>query len=86
MAAGAGGDSKLPTSHVGREQVLDALKAAFAADEDTVRDVIHTFNARGLAALDPRWPRGRPRLISDLDIAASALASGRRQRITLHDP
>ena len=29
MAAGAEGDSNLPTSHVGREQVLDALKAAF---------------------------------------------------------
>jgi hypothetical protein len=24
-----------------------------AAGEDTVRDVIHAFNARGLAALDP---------------------------------
>jgi Winged helix-turn helix len=34
-----------------------------AADEDTVRDVIHTFNAKGLAALDPRWAGGRPRLI-----------------------
>jgi hypothetical protein len=29
MAAGAEGDSNLPTSHDGREQVLDALKAAF---------------------------------------------------------
>lgn len=29
MAAGTAGDSDLPTSHVGREQVLDALKAAF---------------------------------------------------------
>jgi hypothetical protein len=29
MAAGTEGDSDLPTSHVGREQVLDALKAAF---------------------------------------------------------
>ncbi|MCE0764611.1 helix-turn-helix domain-containing protein [Pseudonocardia kujensis] len=25
-----------------------------AADEDTVRDVIHAFNERGLAALDPQ--------------------------------
>jgi hypothetical protein len=39
-----------------------------AADEDTVRDVIHTFNAKGLAALDPRWAGGRLRLISDGDI------------------
>jgi DUF1707 SHOCT-like domain len=29
MAAGEEGDSNLPMSHVGREQVLDALKAAF---------------------------------------------------------
>ena len=29
MAKGAEGDSNLPVSHVGREQVLDALKAAF---------------------------------------------------------
>jgi Domain of unknown function (DUF1707) len=29
MAAGTEGDSNLPVSHVGREQVLDALKAAF---------------------------------------------------------
>jgi hypothetical protein len=40
-----------------------------AAGEDTVRDVIHAFNERGLAALDPRWAGGRPRLIGDDDIA-----------------
>jgi len=40
-----------------------------AADEDTVRDVVHLFNAKGLAALDPQWAGGRPRLISDDDIA-----------------
>jgi transposase len=42
-----------------------AIARLVAADEDTVRDVIHTFNAKGLAALDPRWAGGRPRLISD---------------------
>jgi transposase len=36
-----------------------------AADEDTVRDVIHRFNQIGLACLDPRWAGGRPRLLSD---------------------
>jgi transposase len=40
-----------------------------AAHEDTVRDVIHSFNEIGLACLDPRWARGRPRLITDEDIA-----------------
>ncbi|MFJ4866958.1 helix-turn-helix domain-containing protein [Streptomyces sp. NPDC088748] len=26
---------------------------------------MHAFNEKGLAALDPRWAEGRPRLISD---------------------
>ena len=46
-----------------------AIARLVAADEDTVRDVIHAFNAKGLAALDPRWAGGRPRLISDDDTA-----------------
>src|SRR5215470_10545066 len=47
---------------------VSAIARLVAADEDTVRDVIHAFNAKGLAALDPRWAGGRPRLISDGDI------------------
>nr|WP_305144224.1 helix-turn-helix domain-containing protein [Streptomyces sp. LUP47B] len=46
-----------------------------AADEDTVRDVIHRFNEIGLACLDPRWAGGRPRLLSPDDedfVAATA--------------
>jgi len=42
-----------------------AIARLVAADEDTVRDVIHAFNRKGLAALDPQWAGGRPRLISD---------------------
>jgi transposase len=38
---------------------VPAVARLVAADEDTVRDVIHAFNERGLAALDPRWG-GRP--------------------------
>jgi transposase len=38
-----------------------------AADEDTVRDVIHRFNEIGLAALDPQWAGGRPRQLSPDD-------------------
>ncbi|GAB2754997.1 IS630 family transposase [Kitasatospora kifunensis] len=38
-----------------------------AADEDTVRDVIHRFNEIGLACLDPRWAGGRPRQLSPDD-------------------
>jgi transposase len=48
---------------------VSAIARLIAADEDTVRDVIHAFNERGLAALDPQWAGGRPRQISDEDIA-----------------
>ena len=47
---------------------VSAIARLVAADEDTVRDVIHLFNAKGLAALDPRGAGGRPRRISDEDI------------------
>jgi transposase len=48
---------------------VPAIARLVAADDDTVRDVIHAFNERGLAALDPRWAGGRPRLISNDDVA-----------------
>jgi transposase len=48
---------------------VPAIARLVAADEDTVRDVIHAFNEKGLACLDPKWAGGRPRLISDDDIA-----------------
>ena len=44
----------------------------------TVRDVIHLFNAKGLAALDPRWAGGRPRLIGDDDVAVIVAAARSR--------
>ena len=47
---------------------VQAIARLVAADEDTVRDVIHAFNQWGLAALDPRWAGGRPRRISDDDV------------------
>lgn len=37
------------------------------ADEDTVRDVIHAFNDKGLACLDPHWAGGRPRQLKSDD-------------------
>ena len=57
---------------------VPAIARLVAADEDTVRDVVHLFNAKGLAALDPRWAGGRPRLISDDDIAVIAGAATAR--------
>ncbi|MGW9557853.1 IS630 family transposase [Nocardiopsis sp. NPDC055551] len=35
-----------------------------AADEKTVREVIHAFNTQGLSCLDPKWAGGRPRLLT----------------------
>jgi transposase len=42
---------------------VKAICELVQAHEDTVRDVIHAFNDKGLAALDPRWAGGRPRLL-----------------------
>jgi transposase len=58
--------------------LVPAIARLVAADEDTVRDVIHLFNAKGLAALDPRWAGGRPRLISDEDIEVIVTAARTR--------
>jgi transposase len=48
---------------------VSAIARLLAAQEDTVRDVVRAFNEKGLAALAPQRAAGRPRLISDDDIA-----------------
>ena len=58
--------------------LVPAIARLVAADEDTVRDVIHAFNAKGLAALDPQWAGGRPRLISDEAIEVIVTAATTR--------
>ena len=58
--------------------LVPAIARLVAADEDTVRDVIHLFNQKGLAALDPQWAGGRPRLISDGDIEVIVTAATTR--------
>jgi transposase len=55
-----------------------AIARLVAADEDTVRDVVHLFDQKGLAALDPQWAGDRPRLISDDDIALIVKAATTR--------
>ena len=55
-----------------------AIARLVAADEDTVREVIHLFNEKGLAALDPQWAGGRPRLISDEDVELIVTAATTR--------
>jgi transposase len=57
---------------------VPAIARLVAADEDTVRDVIHLFNAKGLAALDPRWAGGRPRRIGDEDTEVIVAAATTR--------
>ena len=48
---------------------VPAIARLVAAHPDTVRDVIHAFNAQGLTALEPHWAGGRPRRIGDDDVA-----------------
>jgi transposase len=57
---------------------VPAIARLVAADEDTVRGVIHLFNRKGLAALDPQWAGGRPRLISDDDVSVIVAAATTR--------
>jgi hypothetical protein len=58
--------------------LVPAIARLVAADEDTVRDVIRLFNQKGLAALDPQWAGGRPRLISDEAIEVIVAAATTR--------
>ena len=63
---------------------VPAIAALVAAHPDTVRDVIHAFNAHGLATLEPHWAGGRPRRISDQDIDfVVAMATTRPKRLGL---
>jgi transposase len=57
---------------------VPAIARLVAADEDTVRDVIHLFNQKGLAVLDPQWAGGRPRRISDDDVELIVAAATTR--------
>ena len=59
-------------------RLVPAIARLVAADEDTVRDVIHLFNQKGLAALDPQWAGGRPRLICDDNIEVIITAARTR--------
>jgi hypothetical protein len=57
---------------------VPAVARLVAADEDTVREVIHRFNELGMRALDPRWGRRlrppRPRRAHPRPARAPALA------------
>src|SRR5437660_5620054 len=55
----------VPASDSGN--TVPAIARLVAADEDTVREVIHRFDEVGMRSLDPRWAGGRPRRISAED-------------------
>jgi transposase len=64
---------------------VPAIARLVAAHPDTVRDVIHAFNAQGLGALEPHWAGGRPRRITDQDVAF-VVATARQRPTKLHLP
>src|SRR6202142_2180043 len=55
--------------------LVPAIARLVAANEAAVWEVIHLFNDKGLAALDPQWAGGRPGLISDNDVEVIAAAA-----------
>ncbi|HKY14070.1 MAG TPA: helix-turn-helix domain-containing protein, partial [Microthrixaceae bacterium] len=48
---------------------VPAIAKLVATSEDRVREMIHRFNDKGMASLDPQWAGGRPRLITTDDEA-----------------
>ena len=53
----------LLASNVGNS--VPQIAAMWMTDESHVRRVIHEFNERGMASLDPDYRGGRPRRITD---------------------
>jgi transposase len=49
----------------GQGQAVRDITSLMQVSEDYVRDVIHAFNERGFAALDPKWSGGRPKTIGE---------------------
>jgi transposase len=46
-------------------QAVADITSLMQVSADYVRDVIHAFNERGFAALDPKWSGGRSRTIGE---------------------
>lgn len=49
----------------GQGQSVPDITHLLQVSDDYVRSVIHAFNERGFAALDPKWNGGRPKTISE---------------------
>src|SRR4051795_10778250 len=54
------------------------IAAMWMTDESHVRKVIHEFNERGMASLDPDYRGGRPRRITDEDRRQVVAVAGAR--------
>lgn len=48
---------------------VSAIAVLVVTSQDRVREMIHRFNEKGMASLDPQWAGGRPRQITTDDIA-----------------
>jgi hypothetical protein len=66
----------LLASNVGNS--VPQIAAMWMTDESHVRKVIHDFNERGMASLDPEYRGGRPRRITDEDRRAVVAVAGAR--------
>lgn len=66
----------LLASNVGNS--VPQIAAMWMTDESHVRRVIHEFNERGMASLDPEYRGGRPRRITDGDRRAVVAVAGAR--------
>jgi transposase len=66
----------LLASNVGNS--VPQIAAMWMTDESHVRRVIHDFNERGMASLDPDYRGGRPRRITDADRRAVVAVAGAR--------
>jgi transposase len=65
---------------------VPAIAPLVAPDEDTVGDVVHAFNEKGLAALDPKWREAAPHLISDEDIGLTSASARSGVALMTHCP
>ena len=66
----------LLASNVGNS--VPQIAAMWMTDESHVRRVIHDFNERGMASLDPEYGGGRPRRITEEDRRAVVAVAGAR--------
>src|SRR5215212_7730640 len=66
----------LLASNVGNS--VPQIAAMWMTDESHLRRVIHEFNERGMASLDPEYRGGRPRRITDSQRRQAVAVAGAR--------